>query len=154
MNKQETMQKIRDWMYRNRIALLYPILALVVEMTAVFAVEGNPFFNRPFLFLGLVIVLTGVIFLFKNNGVRLAVGVFWLALQAIADLIFAVIYDMTGQYFDLGMLKLRNDAVAILESIPINFFTFYAGVTCCVIYMIFGLRILRDENNVKVKRGR
>lgn len=154
MNKQETIQKLRDWLLRNRLALLYPILAVIIEMTAVFAVEGNPFFNRPFLFLGLVIMLTGVILLFKDNRARLAIGTFWLAIQAIVDLIFAVIYDMTGQYFDLGMLKLRNDAVAILESIPINFFTFYAGVTCCVIYMIYGLRSLREENGKKVKRGK
>ena len=154
MNKQETLQKIRSWVQRNRLAVLYPILAVIIEMVAVFAVENNPFFTRPFLFLGLIGLLTGIILLFSDNRIRLLIGSLLLAVQAVVDLIFAVIYDMTGQYFDLGMLNLRNDAVAILESIPINFFTFYAGVACCVIYIIYGLRSFREENQIKVKKGK
>ena len=81
MHKKEIVQRILDWMRRNRLALLYPVLAFVIEMTAVFAVEKNPFFTRPFLFLGTVLLFTGVILLFTNNRVRLAIGSVLLAVQ-------------------------------------------------------------------------
>ena len=34
------------------------------------------------------------------------------------DLVFVVIYDMTGTIFDFSMFKLRSDAMAIVEKEP------------------------------------
>ena len=85
---------------------------------------------------------------------RLVLGAVLLGIQGALDLIFVAIYDMTGQYFDLGMLSLRNDAVAILESIPVNFFTFYATVACCVVYIIYGLRSFRIEGGAYVRSSK
>ncbi len=155
MNIREVLKKIGNWMKVNRMALIYPVLAIVIEMTAVFAVEGTPFLTHPLLSLGLLAVLTGILLILPDNRARLAVGGVLLVVHLVLDIIFAVIFEMTtGQYFDFGMLNLRNDAVAILESIPINFFIFYAGVLGCVLYVIFGLRSFRAEGGYKVKKGK
>ena len=148
------LKKTADWLKENRLAVIYPILAVLIEMTAVFAVEGTPFLSRPLLSLGLMGFIFGVILLLRDNRARLVVGAVMLVLQGVLDLIFAAIFDMTGQYFDLGMLNLRNDAVAALESIPINFFAFYAAVFCCTAYILYGLRGLRESGQYKAKRSK
>lgn len=131
---------IWNWIKENSLIVLYFIFAIGIEMVAVFSVEGNPFMTRPFLSLGLLLFICGILFTLKSNRARLIVGAILLILQAVIDLVFSVIFDMTDQYFDFGMLNLKNDAFGILESLPVNFFTFYSGLFFCVVYIIFGMR--------------
>ncbi len=137
---QKVFGKIKEWGKDNALILIYFVFSIVIEMTAVFVVEGTPFLSRPFLSLGLLIFICGVILMVKNNYARVVICTVMLALQAVLDLVFAVIFDMTDQYFDLGMLSLRNDAFAILENVPVDFITFYVGMAVCVFFVIFGLR--------------
>ena len=132
--------KIWNWIKENSLIVLYFIFAIGIEMVAVFAVEGNPLMTRPFLSLGLLLLICGIMFTLKSNRARLIVGAILLILQAVIDLVFSVIFDMTDQYFDFGMLNLKNDAFGILESLPVNFLTFYSGLFFCVVYIIFGMR--------------
>lgn len=145
-------KSVWDWIKNNRLVALYFLFAILVELIAVWEVEGVPFMTRPFLSLGLLVFLCGIILLVKNNYARLTVGAVLLIAQAVLDLVFSVIYDMTGQYFDWGMLNLRNDAFGILESIPVNFVTFYAGLFFSVIYIIYGLRVARGMKSLKTSR--
>jgi len=93
--------------------------------------------------------------LVKKNSKRVGICSALLVLQAIVDLVFSVIFDMTDQYFDFGMFNLRNDAFGILESIPVNFVTFYAGLFFCVLYIVYGSRILkRDKKITQGKRSK
>ena len=134
------MQKVKDWIKENRLVLIYFVFAVLIEMTAVFVVEGSPILTRPFLSLGLLILLCGIALLIKSNLARLIVCAVFLILQGVLDLVFAVIYNMTDQYFDLGMLNLRNDAFGILENIPVDFVTFYAGLFFSIVFVIYGMR--------------
>ncbi|MBQ8405653.1 MAG: LTA synthase family protein [Clostridia bacterium] len=137
--------KIWEWIKINRLVVIYFFLAILIEMSVVFSVEKTPFMTRPFLGLGLLIALAGVLLLLPNNMVKLIVGTVMLVVQTALDFIFAAIYDMTGQYFDLDMFSLRNDAVSALEKIPVNFVAFYIGFLACVLFIIFGLRSLHME---------
>ncbi len=137
---QIVLEKIKNWTKENVIVLIYFLFAVLIEMTAVFVVEGNPFITRPFLALGLLALVCGGVLFIPSNRARAITCAVLLILQAILDLVFSVIFDMTDQYFDLGMLNLRNDAFAILESIPVNFVTFYAGLFFSVIFLVFSLR--------------
>ena len=148
------IKKTGDWFKENRLVAIYPILAIIIEMSVVFSVEGSPFLTRPFLSLGLLVFLVGVLLFLPDNRTRLIVGAGMLFVQTALDLIFAAIFDMTEQYFDLGMLNLRNDAVAALEKIPVNFAAFYVGFLACVTFIIYGLRSLREENGNTVKTGK
>ncbi len=137
----KTHEKIKAWIKDNCLIFLYFVFAVLIEMTAVFVVEDKFFLTRPFLSLGLLVFVCGVLFLIKNNTARTVICTVLLGLQAVLDLVFAVIYDMTDQYFDFGMLNLRNDAFAILENIPVDFVTFYVGLLFCVGFLILGLRL-------------
>ncbi len=152
MKMKAIAKSVWDWIKNNRLAALYFVFAILVEMIAVWEVEGSPFMTRPFLSLGLLTFLSAIILLVKNNYIRLSIGAVLLIAQAILDLVFSVIYDMTGQYFDWGMLNLRNDAFGILESIPVNFVTFYAGLFFSVVYIIYGLRVARGNKKLKTRR--
>lgn len=146
------MQKVKAWIKENSLVLLYFLFAVLIEMTAVFVVEGSPFLSRPFLSLGLLIFLCGIVLLIKNNLARLIVCAVLLIGQGVLDIVFAVIYNMTDQYFDLGMLNLRNDAFGILENIPLDFVTFYAGLFFSVMFIVYGMRVAYKHMRVKAHK--
>ena len=148
----KVLQKVTEWIKNNRLVVIYFFLAILIEASVVFSVEGTPFMTRPLLALGFLVVLAGVLLLLPNNMSKLIVGTVLLFLQTVLDLIFAAIYDMTGQYFDLDMFSLRNDAVSALEKIPVNFIAFYIGFLACVLYIIYGLRSLHIEEEQTEKK--
>ena len=135
------MQKVKTWIKENSLVVLYFVFAVLIEMVAVCVVAGTPFLTRPFLSLGLLIFLCGIALLIKNNLARVIVCAIFLVGQGVLDLAFAIIYNMTDQYFDLGMLNLRNDAFGILENIPLDFVTFYAGLFFSIIFVVYGMRV-------------
>ena len=145
MNVKKIVEKIWAWLKVNRLVAIYFVFAAVMETVAVFAVEGSPFMTRPFLSLGLLFFICGIMLLVKSNRARMIIGALLLGLQMVLDLVFSVIFDMTGQYFDFGMLNLRNDAFATLEGLSVDFFTFYAGVLFCILYIVYGLRVTRKQ---------
>ena len=149
MKKSEITKKIFGWLKENRLAVLYFVFAVLVEMIAVFSVEESPFMTRPYIFIGAILAFTLLTLLIPSHRIRLAVYAVLLVVQAVLDLVFSVIFDMTGQYFDLGMLNLRNDAFGILESIPVNFITFYSGLFFCSLLLVYGLRMTYEKKAVK-----
>lgn len=147
-NQKQASAYMKEWISINKIVVIYFLYALLIEMIAVFAVEGNPFISSPFIFLGLLFAITGIALIFKSNKKRFLFCSAFLVVQAVADLAFAVIYDMTGQYFDYGMLNLRNDAFGILESIPMNFIAFYSAMFFCIFFVIYGMRTIKKSKTV------
>ncbi len=145
---QKIVEKCKAWAGKNILVLLYFLFAVLMELTAVFVVEGAPFLSRPFLSLGLLLFICGIILTVKNNYARTIICTLMLLLQALLDMVFDVIFAMTDQYFDLGMLSLRNDAFAILENIPVNFIIFYVGVILSLILSVFGFRYAYCERHV------
>ncbi len=141
--------KVKEWGKENAPVLLYFLIAVLIEMTAVFVVEGTPFLSRPFLSIGLLLFICGILFLVKSNRVRTIACAGLLAVQTLLDIVFSVIFALTDQYFDFGMLQLRNDAFAILESIPIDFITFYVGLFFCISFIVFGMRFSHEKKKVK-----
>ncbi len=137
---QTVWKNVKAWIKENSLILLYFLFAVIIEMTAVFVVEGNPFLTRPFLSLGLLVLICGALLFIKSHRARVIVCAVLLGLQLVLELVFSVIFDMTDQYFDLGMLNLRNDAFAILENLPVNFITFFVGLFLFVMFLVFGLR--------------
>ncbi|MBE7078581.1 MAG: LTA synthase family protein [Clostridiales bacterium] len=144
--------KFLKWLKANQLAFIYFGFAMLIEMTVVYAVEGTFFIQRPYIFIGFVFAATALVLLLPNNRTRLFVYGGLLIVQAVIDLVFAVIYDMTGQYFDLGMLSLRNDAFGTLESIPVNPAAFFLGLFFCILYFVYGLRITYEERHLHVGR--
>ena len=145
-------EKIKAWLNKNRIVAVYFLFAIFIEMLGVLSVEGNPWITNPFISLGLLIVICSIALCFESNRIRFILCAILLIAQAVADLAFSVLFDMTGQYFDYGMLNLRNDAFGILESIPVNFITFYSAVVFCVFFVIFSKRHIRRHKKAVLTR--
>lgn len=144
--------KIYTWGKNNIILLMYVLGAIIIEMLSVLAVEHSPVITEPFMELGVLGFIACMLALIKKNKIRLGICVVLLLAQAGLDLGFVVVYDMTGQYFDFGMLSLRNDAMGILESIPMNFIAFYAALFICIFYVVFGLRAVKRNVDIELKK--
>ena len=144
------MKKVKEWLWENRIVTVYFVFSILIELLGVFSVEGNPLISNPFISIGLLMFICGIALNMKSNVKRFVMCSILLAIQAVADLAFAVLYDMTGQYFDYGMLNLRNDAFGILESIPMNFITFYSALFFCVFFIIFAKRTIRRKKKTEI----
>lgn len=140
MEMRVVVNAIGKWLRENVVMALYFLFAVLLEMAAVFVVEGSPFISRPLIGLGLLIALTALVSLIKQEWLRLFIYSVLLIAQVVVDLVFSVIFDMTEQYFDFGMFSLRNDAFGILESVPMNFFMFYIGLVVCVFFILYGMR--------------
>ena len=149
VEENKTLSAIWKWVKANRLFLLYLLFALLMEMVAVWTVEGSPFMSRPFILFGILLFLGALVLFIPNNRVRLGVYAVLLVVQGVLDIIFAVIYDLTGQYFAYEMLNLKNDAFGTLENLPVNFVTFYAGFFFCALYIIFGMRTVGDDGRLK-----
>lgn len=123
-------EKFLRFLKSNFIVWAFLIVAMLIELTGVCVTSGRFLIRRPFIFLSMLGIFSGVLFLIKNQW-----GRYWCAFSVllaffIVDLIFIVVYDMTGTTFDFSMLKLRGDAMAIVESVPINFvFVLVSGIS-------------------------
>lgn len=151
-NNKKNSDGIKKWIINNKIIAAYFLFSVFIEVITVFVVENNPVISNPLISLGILLLMCGINLLIKNNTVRFIVCSVLLVIQAILDLGFAVLYDMTGQYFDFGMLNLRNDAFGILESIPMNFIVFYAAVFCCIFFVIFAMRSVKRFKKVEYSK--
>lgn len=149
MEKAKGFKRIIEWIKANRLSVLYFLFAVAIEMILVFTVEGNPFMTRPFVSLGILVMATALVLYIPNLNVRTYTYTGLLVLQMILDLIFCVVYDMTDQYFDLGMLNLRNDAFGIIEELPVSFLAFFGGLFFILTYLIYGLRFAHGKKSLK-----
>ena len=149
MEKTNVFKKIIGWIRNNPLSVLYFFFAIAIEMVLVFTVEGNPFMTRPFVSLGVLLMATALVLYIPNLCVRAYTYTGLLVAQMVLDLIFCVVYDMTDQYFDIGMLKLRNDAFGIIESLPVNFLAFFGGLFFILVYLVYGLRYVHGKRGGK-----
>ncbi len=143
------MEKRARFLWKNRIVTMYFVFAILTELCGVFSVERRPYITRPFMALGILLFLSGIALCIRHNRTRSILLGICLVLQAILDITFVIIFDMTGQYFDFGMLNLRNDAFGILESISVDFITFYASLFFCVYFIILSRRTISREKVVE-----
>lgn len=132
-----------QWAKENCIVLIYILFSVIIEMVAVYAIEKNLWISRPYVELGILIFFASLIYMIPKNKLRFFITILLLLVQAVADLGFIIVYEMTGQYFDYGMLSLRDDAMGILESVPMNFMAFYTALFLAITFIIVGLRVIR-----------
>ncbi len=134
---------IFNWFKKNWIYIYVITSLILLELVAV-AVTSHQFYIRSpwilFFFLCLVFL---ILFYTRSYMAKFIVGAFSIGIIGIVDLIFIIIYEMTGQYFEYSMLELRNDAFGILESFPINFIYFTVFAILLSVYIVFGRRAVR-----------
>ncbi len=128
----------------NFIIWAYLAIAVFIELTGVCVTSGKFLIRRPFMFLSAISVFTCVLFTVRNQRARYWCAFSFLLAQFLIDLVFIVVFDMTGATFDYSMLNLRGDAMAIVESVPVDFvFVLVSGVLISM-YMLLAHYLLKS----------
>lgn len=136
--KSEIRQKFLRMLASNYLLWAFWFVSVVMELTAVTVTGGSFFIRKPWIYLSMMLIYTGVMYCIKNQNGRFWFAFVLLLFNFIVDLVFIVVYEMTDTIFDFSMLKLRNDGMAIIESLPINFaYVSVAGILLSA-YLIFG----------------
>ena len=148
------MKKIIGFVKDNYIPFLFALIAVLIELIAVYVTSGKLYIRSPWMYFTVLGLLTVLQFFFRSDRTRHIWSSVVLAVLFVADLLFIVIYEMTGTIFDFSMLKLRGDAMAILESVPINFlYTFVCGILLSA-FVVFGMDFAPQNDKNKSGRSR
>ncbi len=131
---------MKRFLKENILIFIYFALACLIELLGVFVTSGKFYILEPWLFLLVQFIFVMVLFCISSNRARHVVSSCFLVTFMIVNLVFIVIFEMTETIFDYGMLNLKNDAMAILESIPINFLFFSISLLAISAYIVFGGR--------------
>ena len=136
----------------NSLVWIYFGLALLIELVAVFVTSDKFYIRMPWIFLLVQLFIVLILLCIPSNKARHITSSLLLIFFMIVDLVFIVIFEMTETIFDYGMFNLRNDGMAILESVPINFTFFAISMLAIALYIVFGGRYIRHaETPVSIK---
>lgn len=137
----------------NWIMLSFILIAIIIETTAVIVTANAVFISNPLIFLTIVLFFSIIIFYIRNNKARFVFTSAVIGLHGVCNIFFIIVYEMTGQMFDYSMITLRKDAMAILESVPLNVAFFFTFGILFSAFVIFGGRFgLKDIEVPKLKR--
>ncbi len=132
----------------------YIVAAVLIELTGVAVTAGKFYMTEPYLFLTFVAFVCIVSQYLPGHRSRYALFLSALIVNIILDLVFIVIFDSTGgTVFDFAMLNLRNDAMAIVETLPFSFtFVFVSAVTLAL-YGVLGFMLISRMPKPDVNRS-
>lgn len=143
---------MKKFLKSNLMVWLYFGVALIIELTAVFVTSNKFYIRSPWIFLLVQLIMMLVLLTIPSHKARHITASIMLSVFMIVDLVFIVIFEMTETIFDYGMLNLRNDGMAILESVPINFAFFSISMLSIALYIVFGWRAVKNaEKPVSIK---
>lgn len=143
---------MKKFLKSNLMVWIYFGLALLIELVAVFVTSDKFYIRSPWIFLLVQLVMMLILLTIPSNKARHITASIMLSVFMIVDLVFIVIFEMTETIFDYGMLNLRNDGMAILESVPINFAFFSISMLAIALYIVFGWRYAKNaEKPVSIK---
>ncbi|MGM9972101.1 MAG: LTA synthase family protein [Anaeroplasmataceae bacterium] len=135
--------KIKNFILSNLIIIIYFVLSFLIELTGALITDGGFYIKDPRYILTIVGIVSLILLLITNQKARLIVASGFLLVQAIFNILFKLLFDMSGQWFDYSMLLLRNDAMGIIESVPISFWFSYFLLLILGLFVVFGLRLTR-----------
>lgn len=138
------MIKIKEFIKANYLVFLYLGIAILLELFGVFITVGKFYIRDPRLFLIMQTIIVLIVFSIKNNKIRHITFSTIIAITGILNLVFIVVYQMTGTFFDFGMLQLRKDAMGIIEYIPIDFNYFLIMALCFTFFFVVGKKFINE----------
>lgn len=114
----------------NYLMVAYIFASVLIELTGVAVTAGRFYMTSPWLFLSFIALACLISQYLPNHKARYAYFMCLILINFILDFVFIVIFDSTGgTIFDYAMLSLRNDAMIIVEVIPMSFtFIFVSGI--------------------------
>lgn len=135
-------EKFISFLKENALLIAFVVLILFYELLGVCVTFKKFYIRDPrilFIYLGIVVF---TLVLIRHQFVRYIGCSILLAFSGVINILFIVVYQMTGTIFDFGMLNLRKDAMGIIESLPIPFlFTFLFALTFSL-FLVLGKKYL------------
>lgn len=149
------MKHLKRFLIENLTLILYVLFVFLIEMIGSVITGGGFYIKDPRYLLCYCFVVVFLMYIVKNQKLRVSVLSTFLYIQATINIIFYLIYKMTGQWFDYSMFSLRNDAMGIIENVPINFWHFYGLITGISLYLVFGLKFASyvESKNYRYKES-
>ena len=136
----------------NVLIWVYFALVCLIELLAVVVTSGKFYIRQPWIFLLIQFTIMFILLSIPSNKARHITTYILLIAFMVINLFFIILYEMTETIFDFGMFNLRNDGMAILESVPINFTFFSITMLSISAYIVFGGRYARKaEKPVSIK---
>jgi len=134
--------------FKNNITVyLYAVIALILEITTNIILYHNPLIYKPWYALSLLAIIILILILLNKGIVRYYICCSLIAIQGVINIASVIIFDMTGTLFDFGMFTLRNDAMSILEKIPMNFTYLFVLLILFSLYLIFVKDLAKKEEH-------
>lgn len=138
---------------RNLLILCFLAFFIITELTAVFVTSGEVYIRHPWIFIGLCVLFTVILYVVRNQKARYIVGLIFLTAVGVADGGFVLLFEMTETLFEFPMINLRGEAVSILDSLTIDFVYTLVFGTCLSIYAVAGWRMFPKLPEIpKLKR--
>lgn len=142
---------MKKFLKDNILIWAYLIIVVLIELFGVLVTSNKFYIRSPWLFFLLQAIVIAILFCIGSNKIRHIVASLFLLVFFVVNLVFIVIFEMTsGTMFDYGMLNLRNDGMAILESVPINFLFFSICMLMIAGFIVFGGRYAK-HNSEKIQ---
>ena len=143
---------MKKFLKSNVLVWIYFALVCLIELVAVCVTSGKFYIRSPWIFLLVQMLIVLILLTIPSNKSRHIAASILLCVFMIVNLIFIVIFEMTETIFDYGMFNLRNDAMGILESVPINFIYFSVCLFLISLYIVFGRRYAsRGEKPIGIR---
>ncbi len=137
------MKNLKKYSYKYCLVIAYAVFAILIELLGSLLTDGKFYIKDPRYFLTFLGIMVSILVLIRNQKTRVYVSAILLIVQGVVNVLFIVLFEMAGQWFDYSMFSLRNDAMGILESIPINFWFFFFLMVGLSAFIVFGLRIAK-----------
>ncbi len=134
------MKRFTKILLEYSIIIVYAILAIFIEILAACITDGKFYIRDPRYLLTIIFLLSGILAVIKNQKARIIVSNILLIAQSLINIIFMTLYEMAGQWFDWSMLKLRSDAMGILENVPVNYWFTIFVIFISSAWLCFGLK--------------
>lgn len=142
---------MKKYFIKYHSIIIFTILFLLIELSGTFLITGSFKIIDVRYILSILLFLNTILFVIKSDTIRFTTSVTFLLVQGLFNFIFIILFDLTGQQFDFSMFNLRNDAMGIIENIPLDFFSSFIFFTSISILYVFGGRLSSNikEKNIK-----
>ncbi len=137
----------------NYLMFGYIAASLIIELTGVAVTSGKFYMTEPWLFFTFIAIVCLISQYLPGHRSRYVLFLAALLGNFALDLIFIIVFDSTGgTVFDYAMLKLRNDAITIVETLPFDFAYVFVSVIVITMYATFGFMLTKriQKPNVSV----
>lgn len=133
---------MKNYILKYSTIIAYIIVVTLVECFGALVVDGSFFIADPRYLISILFFTSSILFLIKNDKLRFGITCIFLLIFGVLNIALILMYEMTGQHFTYAMFNLRQDAMGIIENIPLNFFYTIFFFVIFSVFIVFGHKLI------------